>query len=179
MRRSPTSSTSKSPATCGNSRPMKASRSGALIVTDMLSSLPGFVPQWSQQRRGDKMAILDRTDTGAIARLTMNSPGNLNALSDEMLAALKAEFDRLARDRDIRVVTLAGAGKAFCAGHDLKQMQAARQSEDAGHPRHPATRHRLAARHRHRRRLPARGELRHGGRRRGHALRRQRRQYRA
>jgi len=78
------------------------------------------------------MAILDRTDTGAIARLTMNSPGNLNALSDEMLAALKAEFERLSSDRDIRVVTLAGAGKAFCAGHDLKQMQAARQSEDAG-----------------------------------------------
>ncbi|MFO7921366.1 MAG: enoyl-CoA hydratase [Nioella sp.] len=78
------------------------------------------------------MTILDRSDEGAIARLTLNSPGNLNALSDAMLAALKAEFDRLATDRTIRVVTLSAAGKAFCAGHDLKEMQAARQSEDAG-----------------------------------------------
>jgi len=78
------------------------------------------------------MAILDRTDTGAIARLTLNSPGNLNALSDDMLAALLAEFERLTQDESIRVVTLTGAGKAFCAGHDLKEMQSARQSEDAG-----------------------------------------------
>lgn len=78
------------------------------------------------------MAILEREDSGAIARLTMNSPGNLNALSDAMLAALSEEFARLAEDRSIRVVTLAGTGKAFCAGHDLKEMQAARQSEDNG-----------------------------------------------
>jgi len=78
------------------------------------------------------MAILDRTDDGAIARLTLNSPGNLNALSDAMLAALKSEFVRLSEDRDIRVVTLSGTGKAFCAGHDLKEMQAVRQSPDNG-----------------------------------------------
>jgi enoyl-CoA hydratase/carnithine racemase len=78
------------------------------------------------------MAILDRTDEGAIARLTLNSPGNLNALSDAMLAALQAEFDRLAQDRSIRVITIQGAGKAFCAGHDLKEMTAERQAEDGG-----------------------------------------------
>ncbi|EAQ26562.1 enoyl-CoA hydratase [Roseovarius sp. 217] len=78
------------------------------------------------------MTILDRTDEGAIARLTLNSPGNLNALSDAMLAALQAEFDRLAQDRTIRVVTMMGAGKAFCAGHDLKEMTAGRQAEDGG-----------------------------------------------
>jgi enoyl-CoA hydratase/carnithine racemase len=78
------------------------------------------------------MPILDREDSGAIARLTLNAPGNLNALSDAMLAALKAEFDRLAGDRTIRVVTLFGAGKAFCAGHDLREMQAARQAPDKG-----------------------------------------------
>ena len=78
------------------------------------------------------MAILDRIDEGAIARLTLNSPGNLNALSDAMLAALQAEFDLLAQDRSIRVVTIMGAGKAFCAGHDLKEMTAGRQAEDGG-----------------------------------------------
>ena len=78
------------------------------------------------------MPILLRSDSGPVARLTLNSPENLNALSDAMLAALTDEFERLARDPEIRVVTLGGAGKAFCAGHDLKEMTRARQSEDAG-----------------------------------------------
>jgi enoyl-CoA hydratase/carnithine racemase len=78
------------------------------------------------------MAILDRTDEGAIARLTLDSPGNLNALSDAMLAKLQAAFAGLAADPSIRVVTLSGTGKAFCAGHDLKEMQQGRQAEDGG-----------------------------------------------
>ena len=78
------------------------------------------------------MAILERHDTGAIAHLTMNAPERLNALSDEMLAALQSELDTLREDRGIRVVILSGAGKAFCAGHDLKQMTAGRQAEDGG-----------------------------------------------
>lgn len=78
------------------------------------------------------MAILERSDTGAVAHLNMNAPERLNALSDEMLAALQEEFDRLMNDRTIRAVILSGAGKAFCAGHDLKQMTAGRQAEDGG-----------------------------------------------
>lgn len=78
------------------------------------------------------MAILERNDTGAIARLQLNTPERLNALSDEMLAALQHELDRLRDDRSIRVVILSGAGKAFCAGHDLKQMTQGRQASDGG-----------------------------------------------
>ena len=78
------------------------------------------------------MAILERHDTGAIAHLGMNAPERLNALSDAMLEALRSELDRLREDRAIRVVILSGAGKAFCAGHDLKEMQAGRQAEDGG-----------------------------------------------
>ena len=78
------------------------------------------------------MAILERHDTGAVAHLEMNAPERLNALSDEMLAALQGQFDALAQDRSIRAVILSGAGKAFCAGHDLKQMTAGRQAEDGG-----------------------------------------------
>ncbi|MCA8868992.1 MAG: enoyl-CoA hydratase [Rhodobacteraceae bacterium] len=77
-------------------------------------------------------AILLREDEGAIRTLTMNSPGSLNALSDAMLAALKTEFDQLETSSDIRVVILRGEGKAFCAGHDLKEMTAGRQAEDGG-----------------------------------------------
>ena len=78
------------------------------------------------------MAILEITQRDAVTHLTMNSPERLNALSDEMLAALQETLDTLADDPDCRVITLSGAGKAFCAGHDLRQMQAMRQNEDAG-----------------------------------------------
>ena len=76
--------------------------------------------------------ILLREDRGPVAELTLNRPSALNALSDAMLAALSEEIARLAEDRAARVVILRGAGKAFCAGHDLKEMQAGRQAEDAG-----------------------------------------------
>ena len=78
------------------------------------------------------MPILERVDSGAIARLTLNAPKKLNALSDAMLAALLDEFKRLSDQPEIRAVILAGAGKAFCAGHDLKEMTAGRQAEDGG-----------------------------------------------
>lgn len=78
------------------------------------------------------MAILERHDTDAVRHLRLNAPDRLNALSDEMLAALQMELDALHQAREIRAVILSGAGKAFCAGHDLKQMTAGRQNEDKG-----------------------------------------------
>ena len=77
--------------------------------------------------------ILGRSDNGGVATLTLNTPASLNALSDAMLAALAAEFDRLASDPLTKVVILRGAGKAFCAGHDLREMQAGRAAPDRGH----------------------------------------------
>ncbi|MDA5555480.1 enoyl-CoA hydratase [Shimia sp. MMG029] len=78
------------------------------------------------------MTILERHDTNAVAHLRMNAPSRLNALSDEMLAALQDQFEVLAEDKSIRAIILSGSGKAFCAGHDLKQMTAGRQSHDGG-----------------------------------------------
>ncbi|AOZ69083.1 enoyl-CoA hydratase [Rhodobacter xanthinilyticus] len=69
---------------------------------------------------------------GAVAHLTLNAPGSLNALSDAMLAALKGRLEALAEESAVKAVVLKGAGKAFCAGHDLKEMQAARTAEDGG-----------------------------------------------
>jgi enoyl-CoA hydratase/carnithine racemase len=76
--------------------------------------------------------ILLRDDDGAVATLTLNNPGKLNALSEAMLQALEAELGLLAGESEIRAVILKGAGRAFCAGHDLKEMTAARQAEDGG-----------------------------------------------
>ena len=68
-------------------------------------------------------AILLREDRDGVATLTLNRPKQYNALSEEMLGALQGELDALAEDRETRLVVLAGIGKAFCAGHDLKQMR--------------------------------------------------------
>ncbi len=78
------------------------------------------------------MAILLRSDKDGVALLTMNAPERLNALSDAMLAALTNELSRVKDDRSIRAVILSGEGKAFCAGHDLKEMTAGRQAPDGG-----------------------------------------------
>ena len=63
-------------------------------------------------------------DARGVATLTLNRPQAFNALSEGMLAALQGELDALSRDDSVRVLVLAGAGKAFCAGHDLKEMRA-------------------------------------------------------
>lgn len=78
------------------------------------------------------MTILEREVTGAVAHLRLNAPDRLNALSDEMIAELHGALDDVANDSSVRAVVLSGAGKAFCAGHDLKQMTAGRQAEDGG-----------------------------------------------
>ena len=78
------------------------------------------------------MALVDREDRSAVRHLTLNNPDKLNPLSDAMIAALHAEFDRLAGEESIRAVVVKGAGRAFCAGHDLREMTAMRQAEDGG-----------------------------------------------
>jgi len=78
------------------------------------------------------MTLLTRTDADNIAHIELNAPHNLNALSDAMLAAVQSELNGLKTDTSVRAVVLSGAGKAFCAGHDLKEMQAARQNPDGG-----------------------------------------------
>jgi len=65
-----------------------------------------------------------RTDDDGVTTLTLNRPGELNALSEGMLAALQEELDAIADDRSVRAVVLAASGRAFCAGHNLKQMRA-------------------------------------------------------
>jgi enoyl-CoA hydratase/carnithine racemase len=67
-------------------------------------------------------ALIERRDARGVVTLTMNRPANFNALSEEMLGALQAALDRLAQDDWIRAVVLAANGKAFCPGHNLKEM---------------------------------------------------------
>lgn len=71
-----------------------------------------------------------REDQNGLVTLTLNRPRHYNALSEEMLAALKTELDALANDETLRCVVLRAAGKAFCAGHDLRQMHGHLGEED-------------------------------------------------
>lgn len=59
-----------------------------------------------------------------VVKLTLNRPDQYNPLSEQMLSSLQREIDEVAADNEIKVLVLAATGKAFCAGHDLKEMRA-------------------------------------------------------
>ena len=69
-------------------------------------------------------AVLARQDEDGVTTLLLNRPQQFNALSEELLEALHRELDSVAADPAVRCVVIAAAGKAFCAGHDLRQMRA-------------------------------------------------------
>lgn len=73
---------------------------------------------------GTSELLLTSRDTRGVVTLTLNDPARFNALGADMLAALQQTLDALVGDDGVRVVVLAGAGKAFCAGHNLKDMAA-------------------------------------------------------
>src|SRR5436309_10081021 len=68
--------------------------------------------------------VLRSQDARSVVILTLNRPQAFNALSEAILAKLQRELDVIASDESVRVVVIAAEGKAFCAGHDLKEMQA-------------------------------------------------------
>jgi enoyl-CoA hydratase/carnithine racemase len=72
----------------------------------------------------EEAVVLRSQDARGVVTLTLNRPQAFNALSEAMLAALQCEFDAIADDESVRVVVLAAEGKAFCAGHDLKEIRA-------------------------------------------------------
>ena len=68
--------------------------------------------------------VLHHRDARGVHTLTLNSPSTFNALSEAVLAALQHALECIAKDEMGRVVVLSAAGKAFCAGHNLKEMRA-------------------------------------------------------
>jgi enoyl-CoA hydratase/carnithine racemase len=72
----------------------------------------------------DEPLVLSSTDARGVVTITLNRANAFNALSEGLLEALQAALDRVARDDTARAVVIAAAGKAFCAGHDLKEMRA-------------------------------------------------------
>ena len=75
-----------------------------------------------------EQSILLREDSEGVTTLTLNRPAQYNALSSEMLAELQVALDAIDADDSVRVVIIAANGKAFCPGHDLKQMRSSEES---------------------------------------------------
>ena len=71
----------------------------------------------------EEPVVLRHQDTRGVVTLTLNRPQAFNALSEAMLATLQRDLDVIAKDESVRVIVLAAEGKAFCAGHDLKEMR--------------------------------------------------------
>ena len=71
--------------------------------------------------------VLLRSDAEGVVGLTLNRPDQYNALSRELLAKLQTELDLIKDDPSVRVVVITGTGRAFCAGHDLKEMAGERE----------------------------------------------------
>ncbi len=68
--------------------------------------------------------VLRTDDARGVTTLTLNRPAAFNALSEELLTDLQNTLDDLAKDKKLRVLIIAASGKAFCAGHDLREMRA-------------------------------------------------------
>jgi enoyl-CoA hydratase/carnithine racemase len=68
--------------------------------------------------------VFSARDPRGVVTLTLNRPQAFNALSEKMLAELQGELDSIGADESVRVVVIAANGRAFCAGHDLKEMRA-------------------------------------------------------
>ena len=83
-----------------------------------------MMPEYSAKHHiEDGEPILLREQNGPVCTLTLNRPKKFNALSEELMQALNSEFTDIAGDESIRAVILAASGRAFCPGHDLKQMR--------------------------------------------------------
>jgi enoyl-CoA hydratase/carnithine racemase len=71
----------------------------------------------------EESIVLRSQDARGVVTLKLNRPPAFNALSEAMLAELQRDFDAITKDQSVRAVVLAAEGKAFCAGHDLKEMR--------------------------------------------------------
>ena len=71
-------------------------------------------------------------DENGVMRFNLNSPENLNALSENMIDLIQNAFDKASINKNVRVIIISGEGSTFSSGHDLKELKAARKGADKG-----------------------------------------------
>jgi enoyl-CoA hydratase/carnithine racemase len=91
------------------------------VKAPLVSTEPASAPKAFE---AEEPVVLHSQDARGVVTLTLNRQQAFNALSEAMLAELQREFELIGKDQSVRVVVLAAEGKAFCAGHDLKEMRA-------------------------------------------------------
>lgn len=82
-------------------------------------------------KNSSDILILEKKEKGILS-LIMNNPQNRNALSESMMSMLNNAINEASIDQDTKVIIISACGPVFCAGHDLKEMTAARHSDDGG-----------------------------------------------
>ena len=82
-------------------------------------------------RKNSRILETSLTNEG-ILRLNLNSPENLNALSERMIDLMQKNIDRAASDKNVRVIIISSEGSTFSSGHDLKELETARNKPDKG-----------------------------------------------
>jgi enoyl-CoA hydratase/carnithine racemase len=109
----------------GTAPPSAAPAPGPAAAPSATAATPGRAAERREGAPGEAEALIEKTrDARGAVTLTLNRPKAFNALSEALLTALQRELDALETDETARVLVLAGAGKAFCAGHDLREMRA-------------------------------------------------------
>ena len=91
----------------------------------------GHTSETKQPKNDAGPPVLVNVDEG-VAVITFNRASSINALSEDMLAALQNSLDGIAEDRDVKAVILRSGSSHFCAGHNLKEMTRRRQDDDGG-----------------------------------------------
>ena len=86
----------------------------------------------SKNNNSDIAILLEGTPADAVLRLTLNDSKRRNALSEEMMTIISSALKKASKNKDVKVIVISANGPAFCSGHDLKQMSAGRQNDDAG-----------------------------------------------
>ena len=81
------------------------------------------------QAAAEDLVLADRGEDGVL-RLTLNAPRSRNALSESMMTALSSAIEEAAQDAAVRVIVIAANGPVFCAGHNLKEITAARSAPE-------------------------------------------------
>ncbi|MFA7664856.1 MAG: enoyl-CoA hydratase [Burkholderiaceae bacterium] len=98
------------------------SENGSARAVGAHAQATGAQASGAHAQASDELVLVSRAD--GVLTLTMNRPAQFNALSEALMTALQAALEQAAADPEVRVVVLAAAGKAFCAGHDLREMRA-------------------------------------------------------
>jgi enoyl-CoA hydratase/carnithine racemase len=81
-------------------------------------------PMTAMSSSSDQQLLLTERDARGVVTLSLNQPEQFNALSSIMIAALQVQLDAIAKDESVRALVIAAQGRAFCAGHNLKDMAA-------------------------------------------------------